>query len=212
MNDVVLGLLAIVIGLFLCVRGQWALRILLALWGAFVGFAFGAGVVSAIGNDGFLSTTVGWFVGFVMAILFSALAYLYYAVGIVLSMAAMGFVLGGTLASALGASQDWLITGVGVALGALLAFVAIVGDFPQVVLIVVSAFTGASVAVGGLMLLTGTITTEQLVHADNSAADHPVWYIAFVVLALVGMVVQLRDLTALRATVRETWKGNAAHA
>ncbi len=210
MNDVVLGLLALLIGLFLCLRGQWALRILLAIWGAFIGLATGAGLVSAVGGDGFLSTALSWIVGVVLAIVFSALAYLYYAIGIVLAMAAMGFVLGGTLASALGATQNWLITLVGVVLGVLLAILAIVGDLPQILLIVLSALTGASLVVGGLMLLTGTTDTDELTSAETSAADHPLWYLTFVLVAVVGMATQFRQPTVLRGPVRDSWNGTPA--
>ncbi len=205
MSDVVLGLLAIVVGLFLCVSGQWALRILLAVWGAFVGFALGAGVVSAIGGDEFLTTTLGWACGLITAIVFASLAFLYYAVGVVLSMAAMGFVLGGTLASALGASQNWLITVVGAVVGGALAALAVIADLPQLLLIVVSSLTGASATIGGLMLLTGAIDTDQLVDADATAADHPVWYAGLVVVAVAGMIIQLRQLNGLRSTVRQSW-------
>lgn len=212
MTDIILGILAVLAGLFLCFQGHWAMRVLLAVWGAFVGFAVGAGAVDRIGGDGFLTTATGWIVGFVVAMLFSALAYLYYAVGIVLSMAAMGFVLGGTLASALGASQDWLIVSVGVVVGALLALLAVVGDLPMVLLIVLSALTGASVTIGGLMLIFGVSNTAEITTGDTTAADHPIWYLTFVVLAVVGMVYQFSQISAWRATVRESWGTKATSA
>lgn len=79
MTNLVFGLLAIVVGLILCLRGQWALRILIAIWGAFVGFTVGASLVSGITGQGFLDTVWGWIAGVVVGLIFAALAYLYYA-------------------------------------------------------------------------------------------------------------------------------------
>lgn len=205
MSTVLFGIFAALVGLFLCLSGQWALRLLLAVWGAFVGFALGAGVVDAFTSEGFLATAFGWVAAIVLAILFSALAYLYYAISITLAMAGMGFVLGGSIAAALGATSTWLLVLVGVVFGVLLAALAILADLPQVVLIVLSALTGAAVLVGGLMLTFGVISYDEMVTADVSADQHPIWYVVFVVAALVGIVAQSRQAASLRATVRDTW-------
>ena len=53
MADFVLGVLAILAGLVFCFSGHLWLRIALPVWGAFVGFAFGAGLVAGLGGDRF---------------------------------------------------------------------------------------------------------------------------------------------------------------
>src|SRR5690625_5304400 len=117
MVDVVMGVLALLIGLLLCFRGRVAMRVLLALWGAFVGFGLGASLVAGLTGHGYLDSAAGWLAAIVLALVFAVLAYLFFAVAVVLAFASMGFVLGQTLAIALGAGQGWLITGVGVAVG-----------------------------------------------------------------------------------------------
>ena len=62
MNDIVLGVLAILIGAVFCFRGYFAMRIIIPIWGAFAGFVLGAGLVST-GGDEFLSTALSWIVG-----------------------------------------------------------------------------------------------------------------------------------------------------
>jgi len=48
MQDVILGTLAILVGLMFCLRGNVAMRLIIPIWGAFVGFALGAGIVSSV--------------------------------------------------------------------------------------------------------------------------------------------------------------------
>ncbi len=52
MNDVVLALLAIAIGALFCFRGYLTMRVVIPIWGAFTGFALGAGLVAGVTDDG----------------------------------------------------------------------------------------------------------------------------------------------------------------
>lgn len=210
MNDIVVGLLAIAIGLFLCLRGHWAMRLLLAIWGAFIGFALGAGVVDNVTGDGYLTTLTGWLVGIVCAIAFALIAYLFYAVSVVLSMASMGFVLGATLAAALDLDQSWLLTMFGVAAGLLLGVLAIVANLPALLLVLLSAASGTSLVLGGLLLVLDQITLGQI--SDGRVGEeHIGWYVAWPVLFVIGVVVQLRDLSDLRGQqMREAWSGQGS--
>ncbi len=206
MTDVVLGILALLVGLLLCFRGSGAMRVLLALWGAFVGFGLGAGLVAALTDQGYLETVTGWLVAIVLAVLLAALAYVFFAVAVVLAFASMGFVLGRTVAAALGADEPWVLTVVGLAGGVLLGLLAVVTNLPELVLIVVSAFAGASVAVAGLLLVLDRFDVDDVTAAHVPLADQPVWYVGQLVLAVVGIVVQLRHTRRRRlGSVRRSW-------
>jgi len=206
MTDVVLGALALLVGLLLCFRGSGAMRVLLALWGAFVGFGLGAGLVAALTDQGYLETVTGWLVAIVLAVLLAALAYVFFAVAVVLAFASMGFVLGRTVAAALGADEPWVLTVVGLAGGVLLGLLAVVTNLPELVLIVVSAFAGASVAVAGLLLVLDRFDVDDVTAARVPLADQPVWYVGQLVLAVVGIVVQLRHTRRRRlGSVRRSW-------
>lgn len=210
MVDVVMGVLALLIGLLLCFRGRGAMRVLLALWGAFVGFGLGASLVAGLTGHGYLDSAAGWLAAIVLAIVFAVLAYLFFAVAVVLAFASMGFVLGQTLAIALGAGQGWLITGVGVAVGVLLAVLAVVTNLPELVLIVISAFAGASVAVAGLMLLLDVFSLTDPVTAQIPIVEQPAWYVGQLVLAVFGIIVQLRSARRRElGSVRRTWSAPA---
>ena len=83
MNDIVVGLIAVLTGAVFCFRGYLAMRIIIPLWGAFAGFMLGAGIVAT--DAGFLATALGWIVGLAVALLFGLLAYLYDEVAVVLA-------------------------------------------------------------------------------------------------------------------------------
>src|SRR4051812_9108133 len=102
MVDILLGLLAIVAGGFLLVAGRFGLRLVRPIWGFFAGFAFGAGLVSDLADERFLGTALGWALGLIFAVVFALLAYLYFAVAVILAMSAFGFAIGSGLVVALG--------------------------------------------------------------------------------------------------------------
>lgn len=207
MGGVVLGVLAVVVGLSFCLRGYLAMRVVIPIWGAFAGFVLGAGLVSSFADEGFLASVLGWVVGAGVGLVFGLLAYLYYEVSVLVAMGAIGFALGTSLMVALGVTWSWLIVLVGVAVGVLLALVAVVGDMPMVILTVLTAFGGSSVAVAGLMLLVGAISLDDFDSAATTGrlGDEWWWYAIYLGLAVVGVVAQIRSTASLRASLRETW-------
>lgn len=208
MTDVVVGLVAILVGLAFCLRGYVAMRLVIPLWGAFAGFMLGAGLVSGASNGRFLATAAAWLVGLVVGLVFGALAYLYYEVTIVMAMATVGFALGATLLSALGVSWSWLVVVGGIAAGLALAVLAIRGNFPALLLVALTALGGASTTIFGVMLLIGTVDSNQLESADATehVTDNGWWYVAYLALAIFGVVAQARHATTMRATAREHWQ------
>ena len=99
-------------------RASIVLRIALPIWGFFAGFAFGAGLVAELADERFLGTVLGWVLGLVFALIFAVFAYRYYAVAVVLAMAAFGVAIGSGLVVALGIDWNWVAVLVGVAIGA----------------------------------------------------------------------------------------------
>jgi hypothetical protein len=207
MTDVVLGVLAILAGALLCFRGQLVLRLVFPIWGAFAGFAFGAGLVAELADERFLGSVLGWVLGIVFAVVFAALAYLYYAVGVLLVMVSVGFTLGSGLVVALSIDWDWLAVLVGVLVGALLGIGAILVDVPMLVLVLLTATAGAVAVVAGFMLLTGAVDSATFTTGDVTSRidDDWWWYVAVLVLAGAGVLVQARDVAAMRRSVRESW-------
>jgi hypothetical protein len=207
MGDIVLGILAILVGLLFCFRGYLAMRVAIPIWGAFAGFMLGAGFVASFSDEGFLASVLAWAVGAGVALVFGLFAYLYYEVSVVLAMSAIGFALGTSLMVALGVTWSWLIVLVGLAVGIVLALVAIVGDLPMTLLAVLTGFGGASVVVTGIMLVVGAISLDDFDSASTTQTlnDDWWWYVIYLALALAGIIAQIRSTTRLRATLRESW-------
>ena len=212
--DIAFGVLLLLVGAAFCFQGYLALRLLIPIWGALVGFSVGAGLVAAVNDERFLATALGWIVGLVVAVVFALLAYLYDAVSVVLAMGAIGFLLGTSVMYAFDVQWEWLIVLVGIAAGVLLAVLAVVADLPMVLLVVLSALGGASAMVGALMLLTGAVDTDEFTSDEVIAsADHDWWWTAlYVVLAVAGIVVQVRATDRWRMSMRRAWEADRGRA
>jgi hypothetical protein len=211
MQDVVLGALLLLVGALLCFRGYAALRAVIAVWGALAGFVLGAGVVTSLTADGFLASGLAWAVGLAVGAVFGLVAYLYYAVSVVLGMGSIGFALGTAAMVALGVSWSWLVVLAGVAAAVLLALMAIIGDLPLALLAVLGAFAGSVTILAGVMLLTGVLESPDLADPGTTRALQLGWWwsAAYVALAMTGLVVQLRSADARRGTLRQAWAADS---
>ena len=211
MEDIAVGLVALLAGTVFCFSGYRAFRLVIPIWGAFVGFSLGAGVVAALTGDALLAKPVGWLVGFFVALVFAGLAYLYYEVAITLSMGSLGFAAGASLMVALGVSWNWLVALVGILIGIAAAVLAIVTNLPRIVLVVVSATAGAKAIVGGAMLLVGALETADFTNKAITARieDDWWWYPIYLFLALAGIVSQARSNA--EADARAYWVATGGH-
>jgi len=209
-NDIVLGLLAIAVGALFAARGYLAMRIVIPVWGAFTGFVLGAGAVAGITGDGFLGGVASWLGGLAVGLLFAFIAYAYYAVAVIIGMGAIGFALGSSLMVALNVSWGWAIILAGVVAGTLLALFALVADVPMLLLTLLTATAGATAVVAGAMLLVGTIDTSDLESTSvvDRIQESPGWWLAYVAVAVVGVVLQLRALDSIEGTLRAQWEGD----
>jgi hypothetical protein len=204
MTDILLGILAVLMGAFLCAGGQWLLKVLIPIWGAFAGFVFGAGLVAGFSEEHFLGTVLGWVLGLVFALVFGLLAYLYYAVGVVLMTAAIGFSLGTGMVAALGIDWNWVAVVSGTILGALFGLMAVLADVPTLILIALTALAGALLMVAGFMLITGVVDSADLTRSTTTSQvqDDWWWWVTFVVLALGGGFIQASNVAAVRGSMR----------
>jgi hypothetical protein len=145
---------------------------------------------------------------------FALIAYLYYAVSVVIAMGAIGFLVGTSIMYAFDVQWDWLIVLVGIAAGVLLALLAVMADLPMVLLVVLSAMGGASAIVAAVMLLTGALDTEEFTSDEViDTADRDWWWTAlYVVLVVAGIAVQLRATQRWRMSMRQAWEADRGQA
>lgn len=208
MEEIVVGILAIVIGALFCFRGYLAMRMIIPVWGAFAGFMLGAGLVASFADETFLASALAWLVGLGVAVIFGAFAYLYYEVSVFLAMASIGFALGTGAMVALGVTWSWPIVLVGVAVGVLLAIVAMIGDLPMAILTLLTATAGATAIVAGILLLIGEIAVSDLTTdtTTQTVGDDWWWYVIYLALVIAGIVAQLRTGARMRGSLRRSWE------
>ena len=84
LEGLLIGALAIAVGLAFAFYGFRVFLILLPIWGFFAGFLLGANAMTAIFGDGFLIEVTSWVIGFLVGLLFAVLSYLYYWVAVIL--------------------------------------------------------------------------------------------------------------------------------
>ena len=207
MDTIVVGIIAVLIGALLCFRGHVTMRLIISLFGAFVGFLLGAGLVAGVTDSSFGQLALSWLVGIIGAVLVGVLAYFSYQVAVVIGMAAIGFTIGTTVMAAFGVGSQAAAVAVGLVAGALLAVIAIATDLPAVILVVLTALAGASVTVAGVMLIAGTIGINRMT-AEGVSAEMSRgwwWYVLYGGLAVLGIIAQLRAQSRGPRTMRQQW-------
>ena len=205
-QGLLLGALAIAIGLAFCFWGFRVFLILLPIWGFFAGFVLGANGVDYLLGDGFLATTTGWVVGFLLGLLFAVLSYLYYWVAVILLGGALGYQLTMGLLHWIGFEADGLIAFI-LALvgGAVFAGGFFLLQMPAVLVIVASAISGAGATLAGVAIALGLVEVED--STGGIFGLHTQWefgwigIIAAIALAFAGAIYQTRTVADMSAAI-----------
>lgn len=204
-----IGMLAIIIGMAFLFEGFPFFLLILPIWAFFAGLVAGAGAVTALFGDGFLSTVLGWAVGFGLGLVFAVLSYLFYWVAVVLVGASIGYMIGTGAMAALGVDFNLLVIAVGVVVGAALAVVTIILGVPKYLIVVLTALGGATAILSGVFLIFGLVDLDGFRFGVAGATwlvikDDVVWLVAWAVLFAVGVVAQLRS--AIPAIERDAYR------
>ena len=188
------GMIALLFGLVLAFAGYRLFLVLLPIWGFFFGFALGAQSIQALFGEAFLATITSWAVGFIVAVVFAVLAYLFYIAAVAIVSFSLGYSAAIGLLTALGLPLlggfiAWLIA---VVVGVALAFVVLRFNIQKLVIEFATAFLGAGAIVGVFLALFGGLPSSELVQNPVAAAlkNSPFWMIVFIILGIVAFVVQ----------------------
>jgi hypothetical protein len=189
---VVSGIIALGFGTALLLAGYQFFIVLLPIFGFFFGFALGAETIQALLGGAFLATVTSWVVGFIVAAAFAVLSYVFYFVAVGLIGGALGYALAVGLLEAIGVNFGFLVWLVGIVVGVVFAVAVLLLNIQKWVVIVATALLGAGVIVSTFLFLTGKLTDAQLTQDPVRVAlqASPFWTIAFIVLAVGGIVLQ----------------------
>jgi hypothetical protein len=186
-----LGLVGIAAGSLLAAFGVRLFWVLLALWGAVIGFLAGADAAAILG-EGFLATTIGWVAGIAGAIVLGLLAGAVYWAAIILLCGGVGYAIGSGIVVALGIEAGLMSVGAGLAAAAALVALAIVLRVPVVLVAILTSFGGTGYAIVGGLLLVGRVAIADLEGgALGTLRDRPLAMIAWLALGATALTYQL---------------------
>ena len=119
--QLLMAILAVVIGLAFAFGGWRFFLLLLPLWGFFVGFSLATEGMRALIGDGTFATVTGWVVGLVVALVFAGLAYLFYYAAIAIFAGTVGYTIGAAAWGIIGNEQGVIAFVIGLVVGVVLA-------------------------------------------------------------------------------------------
>lgn len=202
-EGILVGLLAIGAGAAWAFFGLRFFAILLPIWAFFFGLTAGIDFASNIFADGAIGTVLSWGIGLVFGVVLALISFFWYYAAVTIAVGALGYLLGAGLVSALGIDSGFLQFIAGMVVGAIFAVGAFVLAFPAVLVIVVSAASGAAAVVNGALILLGQIKVEALTDGvfGSLIKNGAVATIAWVVIAVAAVLFQTRDVARMAATM-----------
>ena len=192
--QLVIAILAVVLGLLITFGGWRFFLLLLPFWGFLVGFNIGTEATRALFGDGTFATLTSWIVGFVLALLFAVLSYLYYYAAVALLAGYVGYMLGAATWGIIGNEHGVVAFIIGIVVGVVFAIGAIALQVPKMLVIVLTALGGAGVVVAGWFILTGQVPADDITWTRVGAliASSIIWFVVWLALAAAGILAQLR--------------------
>jgi hypothetical protein len=195
-EGILIGLLAIGIGLAWAFYGLKLFTILLPLWAFFFGLLAGAQWGQDVFGQGFFTTVLSWIIGLVVGIVLAAISFFWYYAAIVILGGAVGYALGVGFFEWLGLGTGVIAVIVGLILGAVFAIGTFILGVPVILVMVFSAFSGAVAAVNGVFIFLGLVKLEDLGLGIFGSLLHQgvLGVIAAIVLGAAALYWQIRDV------------------
>jgi len=193
LGAIVGGALLLFLGALVAFAGYRLFLILLPIYGFFLGLAIGAHSWQALFGEGFLATTTSWAAGFFLGLIFAVLAYLFWVAAVAIMAGSLGYGLVAALFGAFGIDLGPLVWIVAMAVGVAFAIAALVLNLQKVIVIVATSLMGSSAIIITFLLL-GSTTPADVAESGAKVViqDHPLWWIVYAVVALLGMAFQFR--------------------
>ncbi|MFN8471061.1 MAG: DUF4203 domain-containing protein [Anaerolineae bacterium] len=184
------GVIGLAFGIILTFLGYRLFLILLPIFGFFFGFMLGAQTVQALFGDAFLATVTSWVVGFVVALIFAGLAYLFYLAAVLIIAFALGYTATVGLLGGAGMSTNFLVWILGVVVGVVLAYATYRFNLQKWVIEIATAVLGAAACIGVFVLLFNPAAQALQNPVQRALQTSPLLAILFLILAIAGIYIQ----------------------
>ncbi len=203
----IFSLVTLIIGAVFCFAGYRLFRVLMVIWGFSTGFLVGAqAVVYFLGGNflstplawitGITSTPLAWIAGIACGLVLAVLAYALYAAAIAILGGSIGYFAGVGLMTGLGLTNlGSLVVIVGLILAFFFAILILVLDLARILIIAITALSGAGAIVVGILLLSGVIQQDFLQSGAVTAfiEGSPGWVMLWLAIAVAGGVLQMQN-------------------
>jgi hypothetical protein len=186
------GLIGALLGLYLTFAGYRFFLFLLPVWGFFFGLTFGAHTMLSLFGMGFLATITSWVVGFVVGAIFAVLSYFFYFFAVGLVAGSLGYAVGAGLMLAIFPKANFLSWIVGIVIAVILAIVTLVLNLQKYVVIIATSVLGAGVVFATFLFMFYPAAKILENPVKLALQGSPLLIILFLVLAICGIVVQIR--------------------
>ena len=192
--QLLMAILAVVIGLAFCFGGWRFFLLLLPIWGFVVGFGLGTEGMRALFGDGTFATVTSWIVGFVIAVAFAILSYLYYYAAIAILAGMVGYAIGASAWGIIGNEQGVIAFVIGLVVGVVFAIGVLALNVPRYLVIVLTGLGGAATVIAGWFLLIGKVPADNVTwwQVGKLISDSWFYLIVWGLLAAAGIVAQMR--------------------
>ena len=196
METILIAAFAFILGILFLFWGYRVFLVMLPIWGFFAGFWVGAQTIGLLLGDGFLATTTGWVVGFIVGLLFALFSYLFYMLGVALVAGVIGFALVSGFMALFGLESGFFVFVLSVVGALIAAGLTVVLNLQKYVIIALTAVGGANAVLLSVLLLIGRVSVGELEGAGNSIRpilqDSWFWALAWLLLTVVGLIFQIR--------------------
>lgn len=186
-------LIALLFGTIVCFGGYRLFLVLLPIWGFFFGFGVGAQSIQLLFGQEFLATITSWVVGFIVALLFAILSYLFYAFAVAVIAGSLGYGLGVAIMGIFSADLDVITLIVGIVLAIVVIGITFYFNLAKYVIIVATAVGGAAATIG--TLIVGVERVQLMTIAENPMQillnGSFIWTLLFLLMAGAGIVLQI---------------------
>jgi hypothetical protein len=199
--------IGLLFGLAIVFFGYRLFIVLLPIWGFFFGLGMGAQTVQLIFGDAFLATITSWVVVFIVGMIFAVLSYLFYLAGVAILSASAGYGLTVALLGAIGLSFGFIVWVIGIIVGVILAYVVLKFNIQKYAVIVITAVGGTGAIIFTLLAGFGGLSPLDLIGNPvmTAISDSFLWLLFFAVVAIAGIVVQVRANRAFEAETYNRW-------
>jgi hypothetical protein len=171
--------------------------ILLPIWAFFFGLLAGAQWGQDLfGQSGIFTTVLSWGLGLIFGLVLAAIAFFWYYAAITILAGAVGYALGVGFFEYLGFGTGVIVVVIGLIVGALFAIGAFLLGVPVLLVMILSAFSGAAAVVNGVLILLGQIKVETLDTGVFGSLLHNglLGTVAWLVLGAAALFYQMRDV------------------